>query len=139
MILFKFIMKAVSKMFGDKINETFNKDIGFKEKFPLNKRFDESSKILCKYPNRIPIIVERGNQNIKQIDRKKYLVPKDLTVGQFIFVIRERMKLDSSQSIYIFVNDCIPIPSALIIEIYDKHKDEDNFLYITYCAESTFG
>ena len=66
-------------------------------------------------------------------------MPKDLTIGQFIFVIRQRMKLDESQSIYIFINGMIPTPSQFVFEIYEKHKDEDNFLYITYCAESTFG
>jgi len=133
------MIKTVSKIFGEKIDETFNKDRKFKKSFSFEKRSEESTKIISKYPNRIPIIVERGNNSIKQIDRKKYLVPKDLTIGQFIFVIRQRMKLDESQSIYIFINGMIPTPSQFVFEIYEKHKDEDNFLYITYCAESTFG
>jgi GABA(A) receptor-associated protein len=35
-------------------------------------------------------------------------VPADLTVGQFIYVIRKRVKLDPDKAIFIFVNDTIP-------------------------------
>jgi GABA(A) receptor-associated protein len=31
--------------------------------------------------------------DIATIDKKKYLVPADLTVGQFVYVIRKRIKL----------------------------------------------
>ena len=64
-----------------------------------NKSFDdrlkESTDIKKKYPSRIPVIVERYNKckNICDIDKNKYLVPEDLTLGQFIFTIRKRLKL----------------------------------------------
>ena len=29
--------------------------------------------------------------------------------------------------------------AALMSEVYDDHKDEDGFLYITYSGENTFG
>ncbi|KAM7261221.1 hypothetical protein ACFE04_026696 [Oxalis oulophora] len=37
-------------------------------------------------PERIPVIVERAEKSdIASIDKKKYLVPADLTVGQFVY------------------------------------------------------
>ena len=133
------MFRKVTKMFNDTFEENLNNETSFKESHSFEKRKNESEKILSKYPNRIPIIVERGSRNIEQISRKKYLVPNDLTMGQFIYVIRDRMKLEEHQSIYLFVNGSIPNTSMTLIEIYDRYKDEDNFLYVTYCAESTFG
>jgi GABA(A) receptor-associated protein len=46
------------------------------------------------------VIVERApKSDIAEIDKKKYLVPMDLTVGQFVYVIRKRIKL-SPEKVY---------------------------------------
>lgn len=66
-------------------------------------------------------------------------MPADLTMSQFTYVIRKRIKLSSDQSIYIFVNNTMPSASALMSQVYKENADEDGFLYITYSAESSFG
>jgi hypothetical protein len=58
-------------------------------------------------------------------------VPADLTVGQFVYVIRKRIKLSPEKAIFIFVDEVLPPTAALMSSIYDQHKDEDGFLYIT--------
>ena len=110
-----------------------------------NKSFDdrlkESTDIKKKYPSRIPVIVERYNKckNICDIDKNKYLVPEDLTLGQFIFTIRKRLKLTPEKALFVFINNSL-IPSNLFMsEIYDKNKNEDGFLYVNYTGENTFG
>jgi len=40
--------------------------------------------------------------------RGRYLVPADLTVGQFVFVIRKRIKLDAEKAIFVFVDNVLP-------------------------------
>jgi GABA(A) receptor-associated protein len=60
------------------------------------------------------------------------LVPADLTVGQFVYVIRKRIKLSPEKAIFIFVDEVLPPTAALMSSIYEEHKDEDGFLYITY-------
>jgi len=40
---------------------------------------------------------------------------------------------------FLFVEDVLPPSSALMSQIYEKHKDSDGFLYITYSGENTFG
>ena len=69
----------------------------------------------------------------------RYLVPADLTVGQFVYVIRKRIKLSPEKAIFIFVNNVLPPTAALMSSIYDEHKDDDGFLYIAYSGENTFG
>jgi GABA(A) receptor-associated protein len=38
----------------------------------------------------------------------RYLVPADLTVGQFIYVVRKRIKLSPEKAIFVFVKDTLP-------------------------------
>ncbi|EWM23068.1 autophagy protein, partial [Nannochloropsis gaditana] len=74
-----------------------------------DKRKGEAEKILSKYPDRIPVICEKADRSeIPDIDKKKYLVPADLTVGQFTYVIRKRIRLPPEKAIFIFVNNYIP-------------------------------
>lgn len=111
----------------------------FKDKFSFERRFQESENIVLKYPDRIPIIVERFNINLPEIDRKKYLAPADLTIGNFMYVIRKRLKLESEKSLFLFFNDKILPVSKSLGHAYDTHKDKDGFLYVKYCEETTFG
>lgn len=79
------------------------------------------------------VICEKVEKSdIATIDKKKYLVPADLTVGQFVYVIRKRIKLSPEKAIFIFVDEVLPPTAALMSSIYEEHKDEDGFLYITY-------
>lgn len=34
---------------------------------------------------------------------------------------------------------CLAVTAALMSSVYEDHKDEDGFLYITYSGENTFG
>ena len=104
------------------------------------KRIEESSRIISKYPDRIPVIVEKtGGSDIPDIDKCKFLVPKDLTVGQFVYVIRKRIKLSPEKAIFIYINNTLPPTSQLVSAIYEEHKSEDGFLWLKYAGENTFG
>lgn len=63
--------------------------------------------------------------------------PKDLTVGQFVYVIRKRIKLMPEKAIFIFVGDILPATAALMSSIYEEYKDEDGFLYVSYVTMLT--
>mmetsp|Transcript_14360 Transcript_14360/g.15918 ORF Transcript_14360/g.15918 Transcript_14360/m.15918 type:complete len:120 (+) Transcript_14360:114-473(+) len=113
----------------------------FKQEHPLEKRKEVAQKIRSKYPDRIPVIVEKAaKSDAPDIDKKKFLVPQDITVGKFVYEIRKHMtKLNPEKAIFLFVNDVLPPSSALMSTIYESYKDEDGFLYITYSGENTFG
>lgn len=67
-------------------------------------------------------------------------MPNDLTVGQFVYVIRKRIKLSPEQAIFLFVDTgTLPPTASLMQTVYDAHKDEDGFIYMTYSGENTFG
>jgi GABA(A) receptor-associated protein len=111
----------------------------FKELYSLKQRLEESTRILEKYPDRLPVVCQRYNDKIVPLLKKKYLIPKDLTVGQFVYVIRQRIKLDSQSAIFIFVGDKKKVPSTgiLISELYKEYADIDGFIYFFYSGENT--
>lgn len=69
----------------------------------------------------------------------RYLVPADLSVGQFVYVVRKRIKLSAEKAIFVFIENTLPPTAALMSALYEEHKDEDGFLYMTYSGENTFG
>lgn len=104
------------------------------------KRQAEARRIREKYPDRIPVIVEKADKSdVPTIDKKKYLVPNDLTVGQFTYVIRKRIQVNPEKALFIFVRNILPPNAALISDVFSDHKDEDGFLYMRYSGENTFG
>lgn len=113
-----------------------------KEAADLDSRKASASSIRTKHPDRIPVIVEKrsGDSSLPDIDKKKFLVPSDLTIGQFMYVIRKRIKLAPEQAIFLFVSQGTLPPSAMSLQTcYDAHCDEDGFLYMTYSGENFFG
>ena len=112
----------------------------FDKDYSMDVRKKESQKILLKYPTRIPIIVEKSKGCIlNDIDKKKYLVPKDMLMSQFIFVIRKRIQLDPSESLFFMINNQLSRSNVLLGDVYEDNQHEDGFLYITYTSENTFG
>lgn len=111
------------------------------KKIDFEKRVSESKRIKTKYPDRIPLIVFKDkSSNLEKLDRYKYLIPVDLTLGQFIHVIRKKIKLAPEKSLFLFTEDNSLVKiSELMNTIYQRYKDEDGFLYLVYYEESTFG
>jgi GABA(A) receptor-associated protein len=116
--------------------------ISFKKEFSYGDRWDEAQRVLNNFPDRIPIICERQecfDCDCPNIDKRKYLVPKNLTIGQFLLVIRKRIKIEPEKAIYFIVNQTIPPSQSKLIDVYNQHKDPDGFLYIKYTYENVFG
>ena len=65
----------------------------------------------------------------KKIDILKYLIPHDWTVSQLQSLLFTKMK-NHNYGIYIFVNSIAIGDNRTIKEIYDKHKKDDNILYL---------
>lgn len=113
----------------------------FREQFKFMQRKSEAMRMLDKYPGRVPVIVELTPSTSLCLDKKKYLVPTDTTLGQFMFVIRKRMQLHEAQALFLFISDekILGPTSMTLSAAYAKFKDPDNFLYVELCEENTFG
>ncbi|XP_027204913.2 uncharacterized protein LOC113798552 [Dermatophagoides pteronyssinus] len=77
--------------------------------------------------------------------RFKFLVPYDCSVGQFQWILRNKIDLittsssSSNRAIYLIVKRTLPHASCLIGELYRQYQDNDGYLYIHYSDENTFG
>tara|TARA_Y100000389_G_scaffold190855_1_gene216204 strand:- start:1888 stop:2253 length:366 start_codon:yes stop_codon:yes gene_type:complete len=115
----------------------------FKSKFTLEARKAEAVKIMGKHPDRIPVICEKSAQcsvQIPDIDKIKFLTPKDMVFGQFVYVVRKRIYIKPSQAIFLFINNTtLPHSSDTMTSVYEKYADPDGFLYCKYSGENTFG
>ena len=98
--------------------------------------------LLQRHPGRIPVKISRDDKcpDLPMIDKHKYLVPVDLTVGQFIYVIRKRLKISSDQALFLLCENSLPKVSECMSSLYSRHvRTEGDILEMTYTAESAFG
>jgi GABA(A) receptor-associated protein len=108
---------------------------------PLYLRKEQSARIKAKYPDRVPVIVEKykNSLNAPNIDKNKFLVPGDSTVGAFLYIIRKRMQLSEKAALFLYCGNNIPPTSELMSIVYERYRNEDGFLYIVYAVDNVFG
>lgn len=113
----------------------------YRKNVPFDERKLKASIILKQHPDRIPVVVECSEQlqAVHPLKKNKFIVPFELTVAQFMFVIRKHMKLDPEYAIFMFINNKLHPATSLVGSIYAQEKDEDGFMYMDVFQESTFG
>ena len=111
-----------------------------KSEFDLNEKRiikKEVELIKEKYPRHIPILIRSDKIKFTQ---HKYLVNEEVTVSQFMTIIKKKILLKAYESIYLFINNTIPQGSTQLNSLYRLHKDQEiDMLIITVCKENTFG
>ncbi len=88
--------------------------------------------IKLKYPDRIPVYVKRKeNSDIDEVPKPKYLVPKEMTMGNMIYVIRKNIKLTSEKAMFVFIDNKLVPVSQTMGELYNQKKTPMDF-YILF-------
>ena len=108
----------------------------------VQQRRQNCEKIRHQFPDKIPIICEKDPKSkIRDIDKTKYLVPNDLTVSQFSFMIRKRLQLDEKEAFFLLAAGKYSISGETRInEVYNKFSDKDDgYLYVAYASKETWG
>ena len=111
----------------------------FKFENAYEKRKDEADRVLLKYKDRVPVIVEADTNSEFDLTKNKFLVPKDISLSQMIYVIRKKINLASEKALFLFIDGTLPATSDLMSVLYEEKKSSDGFLYCLISAESTFG
>ncbi|XP_062504446.1 microtubule-associated proteins 1A/1B light chain 3A-like [Corticium candelabrum] len=114
----------------------------FKERRTFVARKQDVEEIRRKFPSKVPVIVERycNEKYLPSLDKTKFLVPEDITISQFISILRKRLVLRPSQAFYLLVDQKnIASASTSLHDIYRDSKDEDGFLYMVYASQEMFG
>uniref|UniRef100_A0A672H6Q0 Microtubule-associated protein 1 light chain 3 gamma n=2 Tax=Salarias fasciatus TaxID=181472 RepID=A0A672H6Q0_SALFA len=116
--------------------------IPFKQRKSFVTRKQEVAGIRAKFPNKVPVIIERYEREkyLPPLDKTKFLVPHELTMTQFVTIIRNRMALLPSQAFYLLINSSgLASMSLTMAQVYNDHQDDDGFLYMTYASQEMFG
>ena len=104
--------------------------------FNSNSRLSEAEKLLSKYTDRRPIIINNKISN----NELKYIVPINLTIIQLLYIIKKKEGLNENEAFYLFTEDkSLVTSSSTIGQIYGNYKNKDNFLYLDLHKESVFG
>lgn len=112
----------------------------FKKSKSINERIDESTGAMTKYPDRVPVIVEKTKEsNAPLLKRFKFLVDKDATLGKFMHEIRCRMNIAPEHALFFHINGKMCPSTFGMGYIYSINRDADGFLYVTYSLENVFG
>jgi GABA(A) receptor-associated protein len=115
----------------------------FKRTRTVGDRITMCGDARARFPTRVPIICEPGRNAValQGGGKCKFLVPESLTVGQFSYIMRKRLKgLSAHKALYLTCNGVLPCTRDTVGEIYGRSADkEDGLLYVNYSLESTFG
>jgi len=143
----------------------------YKHEHTLEQRRFESERIRRRYPDRIPVIVQPllssspstsstilstslfrsftssssssscNETTLARLENEKFLVPSELSFGQFAYNIRRRLRLRAEHALFFYIGSYgkQPILSSAMEILYNENKDTDGFLYVCYADEKVFG
>ncbi|CAD7093361.1 unnamed protein product [Hermetia illucens] len=106
------------------------------------QKTDEACAIRLRFPTKIPIIVDRyaREYELPYLNKRKFLVPQEITMAQFLLIIRNRLNISHNKALFLLVNNRTLVPmSKSITEVYEQHRSDDGFLYMTYTSQEVFG
>jgi GABA(A) receptor-associated protein len=98
-----------------------------------------------KFPDRIPVLLHSLSKRTIVLKDHKFLVPKSLKIGEFMFIIRSRLHITAETAIFIFVKKqtestyVIPLASASVETIAENFAYIEGHLPIFVATENTFG
>ena len=118
--------------------------MSFNQKIKSNK----IEELLKKYPGRIPIIITSKTIKFKDSNNKNnsnFIIPSNITMAEFIIMIRKRVELYKEESIFVFVIDKktkkdILAPASITMDsLYSQYKDDNLILNLYFEKEAVFG
>ena len=100
---------------------------------------DEFNRIKSKYPNKIPIKITCIAPLV--LTKTKYLMDGNQQISDLLLYLRSKCSnVQASESILVFTKSKkILIGNTTIRNIDPSDYNEDGFLYLEVCKESTFG
>lgn len=106
--------------------------MSYKIDVPFKARKSDCEKILSKYPNKIPIIMEKvpftEDDETNILPTNKILMDPDITISQ----MKEKLFEKHNFKLYLVPDkDC----NMILQNLYDNEKSNDGFLYLSYVSK----
>lgn len=108
----------------------------FKQEYTLEERMVKSARIRTRYPGKIAVICESSSR-VERYCRTKYIVPPDLTIGQFVYILRQIVP-PSNRVLFVYISHILLPTSVTMNAIYSRFADRDGFLYLEFSDETYF-
>ena len=120
----------------------------------FSKRKAIAERILDRYRDRIPILLRKADKSaLSTLVHRKYIVPRDISIGKFLRELRMSLKLQEHQSLFLLIEQhegksfslglwnksILPLSTEMIGSLYNKYRSDDYFLHLVYTEENTFG
>ena len=113
----------------------------FRERYTLEARIAERIKATARRPGYVPAVLEPGTDTaLDRLEREKFMLPRDLTGAQLLYIMRRRLTMKSSQALFLVCRRRMVCATDRVGDLYIRYKDpEDGFLYVTFTLEHAFG
>ena len=128
--------RAREHLFGDDLPSEMP---SYRERTSVAERQAEAGRVRAVHPDRVPVLLLPASPACPPCAHDRFLVPRDLTVAQFAYVVRKRIKLQREQALFLHVDGRLAPGTDSLGTLDARHRGEDGFLAITYALENTFG
>jgi microtubule-associated protein 1 light chain len=115
----------------------------------LDERQTKYMNLRKKYPDRFAFVIDRADSKGPEIDSHLFLVPSSTVLSTLQIILRSRVKLNQTNSLFLFVTTfnneektnsiVLSQPSKSISQIWKQYASNDGFVYIVYALENAFG
>nr|XP_012606595.1 microtubule-associated proteins 1A/1B light chain 3C-like [Microcebus murinus] len=112
----------------------------FTQRKSLATRQEEVAGTQARFPNKIPVIVERYPREkfLPLLNKTKFLVSQELTMTQFLSIIRSHVVPRATEAFCLLVNNKNLLNiNVTMAETYKDWKDKDGFMCMTYASQET--
>ena len=118
----------------------------FKQNTNLRDRIKNSSVVIDKYyPDKVPVVIQKLAREtyLPELKKHKFLIPGNMTYSSFLIYLRGILTKTVCPSTALFLTTeggHMMCSNDQMLNVYQNHSDkQDNFLYLFYCSENTFG
>jgi hypothetical protein len=115
----------------------------FKEKHSLEARKAEAQRIMREKPSHYPLVVfKQAGSLLPNIEKPSILMEKSTRLLHLLSILRRGLNANTKLSLYLTAvqgaTRSLLKADSLLEEVYDRHHDEDGFLYIEYGSNEAF-
>ena len=109
-------------------------EFNFKKQNTLEERKKIYNNLKESNPDKIPIVIEKDKScDLKDIGILKFILKREDIIGKLNYIVRKKLDIGEEGVFYLLkAKNSIITCGISIGEAYDKYKESDGFLYLTY-------
>lgn len=110
--------------------------------YPLEKRMRMSEKIMEIHPNTKPFVYLSTDRKLPPT-KVRIAMQEDRKIADIMKTMHDKVNVDHRETLFLMVKVSFYYRSvnmnSTVLEVYEKYKNPDGFLYFTVTKENCFG